>query len=129
MNSVMQGLLAPANQDRRLTRVFSTYTASNPSIYLDIDREKFRRLHDAVSSLSPQQRHCLHLRVEGLDGRLEAPLLPHRRLGLVPRAPELGGGRLVVELRYAQPFAGDVKDAPGESPGGSPTSSGVPAAG
>src|SRR5271165_4302504 len=30
MNSVMQGLLATANQDPRLTRVFSSYTASNP---------------------------------------------------------------------------------------------------
>src|SRR5271169_5885061 len=29
MNSVMQGLLAAANQDPRLARVFSTYTASN----------------------------------------------------------------------------------------------------
>jgi len=44
MNSVMQGLLAAANQDPRLTRVFSTYTASNPSVYLDIDREKAQAL-------------------------------------------------------------------------------------
>jgi multidrug efflux pump subunit AcrB len=44
MNSVMQGLLAAANQDPQLTRVFSTYTASNPSIYLDIDREKTQAL-------------------------------------------------------------------------------------
>src|SRR6201993_2962893 len=44
MNSVMQGLLAAANQDPRLTRVFSTFTASNPSIWLDIDREKTQAL-------------------------------------------------------------------------------------
>jgi hydrophobe/amphiphile efflux-1 (HAE1) family protein len=44
MNGVMQGLLAAANQEPRLTRVFSTYTASNPSIYLDIDREKAQAL-------------------------------------------------------------------------------------
>ena len=44
MNSVMQGLLAAANHDPRLARVFSTYTASNPSIYLDIDREKAQAL-------------------------------------------------------------------------------------
>jgi hydrophobe/amphiphile efflux-1 (HAE1) family protein len=44
MNSVMQGLLAAANQDARLTRVFSTFTAGNPSIYLDIDREKAQAL-------------------------------------------------------------------------------------
>ncbi len=44
MNSVMHGLLAAANQDPRLTRVFSTFTASNPSLYLDIDREKAQAL-------------------------------------------------------------------------------------
>ena len=44
MNSVMQGLLANANRDPRLARVFSTYTASNPSIYLNIDREKAQSL-------------------------------------------------------------------------------------
>ena len=44
MNGVMQGLIAAANQDPRLARVFSTYTASNPSIYLDIDREKAQAL-------------------------------------------------------------------------------------
>src|SRR5499425_2648061 len=44
MNGVMQGLLAAANQEPRLTRVFSTYTASNPSIFLNIDREKAQAL-------------------------------------------------------------------------------------
>jgi len=44
MNSVMQGLLAAANQDPRLTRVFSTFTAANPSVFLDIDREKTQAL-------------------------------------------------------------------------------------
>jgi len=44
MNGVMQGLVAAANRDPRLTRVFSTFTASNPSIYLDIDREKAQAL-------------------------------------------------------------------------------------
>jgi hydrophobe/amphiphile efflux-1 (HAE1) family protein len=44
MGSVMQGLIAAANRDPRLARVFSTYTASNPSIYLDIDREKAQAL-------------------------------------------------------------------------------------
>ena len=44
MNGVMQGLVANANHDPRLTRVFSTYTANNPSIYLDIDREKAQAL-------------------------------------------------------------------------------------
>src|SRR5271167_4035218 len=44
MNGVMQGLLAAANQDPQLARVFSTYSASNPSVYLDIDREKAQAL-------------------------------------------------------------------------------------
>jgi hydrophobe/amphiphile efflux-1 (HAE1) family protein len=44
MNSVMQALLAKANHDPRLTRVFSTYAANNPSIFLDIDREKAQAL-------------------------------------------------------------------------------------
>jgi len=42
--SAMQGLLAAANQDPRLNRVFSTFNASNPSIWLDIDRDKAQAL-------------------------------------------------------------------------------------
>jgi hydrophobe/amphiphile efflux-1 (HAE1) family protein len=44
MGSVMGGLIVAANQDPRLTRVFSTFTATNPSIYLDIDRDKAQAL-------------------------------------------------------------------------------------
>jgi len=44
MGSVMQGTIAAANQDPRLTRVFSTFTATNPSVYLDIDRDKAQAL-------------------------------------------------------------------------------------
>jgi hydrophobe/amphiphile efflux-1 (HAE1) family protein len=44
MGSVMRGLLAAANKDGRMARVFSTFTATNPSIYLDIDREKAQAL-------------------------------------------------------------------------------------
>jgi hydrophobe/amphiphile efflux-1 (HAE1) family protein len=44
MNSVMQGLLGAANHDPRLARVFSTYSASNPTVWLDIDREKAQAL-------------------------------------------------------------------------------------
>jgi hydrophobe/amphiphile efflux-1 (HAE1) family protein len=51
MNSVMQGLLAAANQNPQLTRVFSTFTASNPSIYLDIDRQKAQALGLAMSDV------------------------------------------------------------------------------
>ena len=51
MASVMQGMIAAANQDPRLTRVFSTFTASNPSIWLDIDREKAQALGLSVSAV------------------------------------------------------------------------------
>lgn len=44
MNSVVQGLIAAANQDPRLSRVFSTYGANAPSVFLDIDREKAQSL-------------------------------------------------------------------------------------
>ncbi|HEX4765802.1 MAG TPA: multidrug efflux RND transporter permease subunit [Lichenihabitans sp.] len=40
MGSVAQGLIAAANADPALARVFTTFTASNPSLYLDIDRDK-----------------------------------------------------------------------------------------
>ena len=51
MASVVQGLQAAANQDPRLSRVFSTFTASNPSIWLDIDRDKAQALGLAVSDV------------------------------------------------------------------------------
>jgi hydrophobe/amphiphile efflux-1 (HAE1) family protein len=51
MNSVMQGLLAAANRDPQLTRVFSTYTASNPSIFLNIDRQKAQALGLSMSDV------------------------------------------------------------------------------
>ena len=37
---VVRGLTIAANEDPRLSRVFSTFSATNPSIYLDIDRDK-----------------------------------------------------------------------------------------
>ena len=42
--SVMQGVVAAANQDKRLSRVFSTFSAATPSVYLDIDRDKAQAL-------------------------------------------------------------------------------------
>jgi multidrug efflux pump subunit AcrB len=51
MNSVMQGLVANANRDPRLARVFSTYTASKPSIFLDIDRDKAQALGLAMTDV------------------------------------------------------------------------------
>ena len=44
LGRAMQGLIGAANADPRLTRVFSTFTATNPSVYLDIDRTKAQAL-------------------------------------------------------------------------------------
>jgi hydrophobe/amphiphile efflux-1 (HAE1) family protein len=56
MGSVMGGLIGAANSDPRLTQVFSTFTATNPSIFLDIDRDKAQALgltvNDVFSTLS-----------------------------------------------------------------------------
>ena len=51
MGGVLNGLLAAANQDPRLTRVFSTFSPTTPSIYLDIDREKAQALQLSISDV------------------------------------------------------------------------------
>jgi hydrophobic/amphiphilic exporter-1 (mainly G- bacteria), HAE1 family len=51
MNSVMQGLIANANRSPQLARVFSTYSASNPSIFLNINREKAQALGLALTDV------------------------------------------------------------------------------
>jgi hydrophobe/amphiphile efflux-1 (HAE1) family protein len=51
MGSVTQGLIGAANRDPRLTRVFSTFTATNPSLYLDIDRAKAQSLGLNISDV------------------------------------------------------------------------------
>ena len=51
IGSTMQGLVAAANRDPRLSRVFSTFTATNPSIYLDIDRDKAQALGVGISDI------------------------------------------------------------------------------
>jgi hydrophobe/amphiphile efflux-1 (HAE1) family protein len=48
---VLRGLLVAANQDPKLTRVFSTFSADTPSVYLDIDRDKAQVLGVDVSSI------------------------------------------------------------------------------
>ncbi len=49
---VMGGLVAAANQDPRLTRVFSTYTATNPSLFLDLDRDKAAALGLSIDDVT-----------------------------------------------------------------------------
>ena len=51
ISSVTSALISAANADSRLTRVFSTSTATNPSIYLDIDRGKAQALGVNVSDI------------------------------------------------------------------------------
>jgi hydrophobe/amphiphile efflux-1 (HAE1) family protein len=48
---VLRGLIVAANQDPRLSRVFSTFSATNPSIYLDIDRDKVQVLGVPLNSV------------------------------------------------------------------------------
>lgn len=48
---VVRGLTVAANQDPSLSRVFSTFSATNPSIYLDIDRTKVQILGIDLSSV------------------------------------------------------------------------------
>jgi hydrophobe/amphiphile efflux-1 (HAE1) family protein len=47
----LRGLVVAANQDPKLSRVFSTFSATNPSIYLDIDRDKAQILGVPLNSV------------------------------------------------------------------------------
>ncbi|MBN8968324.1 MAG: multidrug efflux RND transporter permease subunit [Rhizobiales bacterium] len=51
MAQVLRGLVVAANQDPQLSRVFTTFSATTPSIYLDIDRDKARILGVEISSI------------------------------------------------------------------------------
>src|SRR5215211_4138033 len=48
---VLRGLTVAANQEPQLSRVFSTFSATNPSIYLDIDRDKAQILGVQLSAV------------------------------------------------------------------------------
>ena len=47
----VRGLIVAANQNPQLNRVFTTFSATNPSIYLDIDRDKVQILGVPLSSV------------------------------------------------------------------------------
>ena len=51
IGGTMGALIGAANADPRLARVFSTYTAAAPSVYLDIDRAKAQALGLTVSDV------------------------------------------------------------------------------
>ncbi|WP_291297105.1 efflux RND transporter permease subunit [Elioraea sp.] len=47
----MRGLVVAANQNDSLTRVFSTFSASTPSVFLEIDRDKAQALGVPISDV------------------------------------------------------------------------------
>ena len=51
MGGVLNGLLANANQDPKIARAFSTFSASTPSIFLDIDRDKAQTLGLSINDV------------------------------------------------------------------------------
>ena len=51
MSSAMLGMVVAANQDPRLTRVFSTFAANTPSLFLDVDRDKAQALGIRISDI------------------------------------------------------------------------------
>lgn len=51
MGSVANGIVGIANQNPALSRVFTTYAASAPSLYLDVDREKAQALGVGISDI------------------------------------------------------------------------------
>src|SRR3979490_2479013 len=51
MGSVAGGLIGAANRDPRLARGFTDFTATHPSIYLDIDRAKAQTLGLTISDV------------------------------------------------------------------------------
>jgi multidrug efflux pump subunit AcrB len=51
LGQVMRGLVVAANQEPQLRRVFSTFSATSPSIYLEIDRDKVQVLGVKLSDV------------------------------------------------------------------------------
>lgn len=51
MTSVANGLIAAANQDPALSRVYTTFSANTPAIHLDIDRTKAQALGVPISNI------------------------------------------------------------------------------
>ena len=49
--SALQSLVVAANQDKRLSRVFSSFTPTVPSVFLDIDRDKAQALGLSVTDV------------------------------------------------------------------------------
>ena len=70
---VLRGLLVAANQDPKLNRVFSTFSATDPSIYLDIDRDKAQILGVPLSAVF----QALQASLGGYLCQRHEPVRPH----------------------------------------------------
>jgi hydrophobe/amphiphile efflux-1 (HAE1) family protein len=51
LGATMLGLIVQANQDPRLAAVFSTFNATNPTLFLDVDRDKAQALGLRISEV------------------------------------------------------------------------------
>jgi len=51
LGATMLGLIVAANQDPRLVAVFSTFNATNPTLFLDLDRDKAQALGLRISDV------------------------------------------------------------------------------
>jgi hydrophobe/amphiphile efflux-1 (HAE1) family protein len=51
LGGAMLGLIVAANQDPQLTQVFSTFSPTTPSLFLDVDRDKAQALGVPISSI------------------------------------------------------------------------------
>jgi hydrophobe/amphiphile efflux-1 (HAE1) family protein len=51
LGATMLGLIVQANQDPRLAAVFSTFNATNPTLFLDVDRDKAQALGLRISDV------------------------------------------------------------------------------
>ena len=51
LSAVLNGLLVAAGQNKTLAKVYSTYNASNPAVYLDVDRQKAEALGVNVADI------------------------------------------------------------------------------
>jgi hydrophobe/amphiphile efflux-1 (HAE1) family protein len=51
LTQVLKGLLTTANQDPRIARAYSTFSADNPHLYLDLDRTKAEYLDVPVATV------------------------------------------------------------------------------
>ena len=75
MAQALRGLVVAANQDPQLSRVFSTFSATNPSIYLDIDRDKAQIIGVPLSAIFQALQASLDVVIpqHALNGIAECP--------------------------------------------------------